>query len=453
VGELVIRGWPNHSRVTGGFGASWAIAPRALRTTCTIALRLKMRATHAELTAPNRRHMQYSFGGFRVSAERRELTRMGAVVRLSPKALDLLLHLITHRNRVVPKDELEATLWQDSKATDGTLATVVARVRRALGDFDHHRGLVRTISRLGYRFSAPDDFLVDQQANELSQAVRGLPGPTLAVLPFASRSHDGSTSTIDWLVTARFIDALRQVSLIPIKGLTDTCCVAVEYSSMRAQENAMRKVLASMYADWVVGGLVMPSDDLIEIQLTVLHREAPSRSKRWFGARLGELAGGAGLALASDLARYWPESFEVDDIATFYEELYQRGRGAMLSGELRLARLFLRSACAGPCYPPELALDYAYVLCRLGAIQAPHQCQRLLDAARQAADEDLAVRVKLMVATLSRTRQQRIPDINIDTIPVMHNQARRPAQSRHAWPWPRARHCAMPTDQVGSRIA
>ena len=95
------------------------------------------------------------FGAFAVDLQRRQVTRDGAEVHLTPKAFDLVALLIAEAPRVVPKAELHERLWPGTFVADATLVGVVKELRRALGDEDRDRPIIRTVHRVGYAFSAP----------------------------------------------------------------------------------------------------------------------------------------------------------------------------------------------------------------------------------------------------------------------------------------------------------
>ena len=55
--------------------------------------------------------MHYLFAGFSLDTDRRELRHGDGLLRLEPKAFDLLAYLIANRERVVSKDDLLAAVW------------------------------------------------------------------------------------------------------------------------------------------------------------------------------------------------------------------------------------------------------------------------------------------------------------------------------------------------------
>ena len=70
--------------------------------------------------------------------------------------VDLLVHLIECRDRVVTADELLDAVWGEQEVQPGALSMAIARVRAVLQDAMDGRGeTIRTYHRIGYRFVAP----------------------------------------------------------------------------------------------------------------------------------------------------------------------------------------------------------------------------------------------------------------------------------------------------------
>jgi DNA-binding winged helix-turn-helix (wHTH) protein len=96
--------------------------------------------------------MPVQFGPFTFDSARRQLTRGGEGVHLTPKAFDLLELLVGEAPRVVPKAELHERLWPRTFVADSTLVGLVKELRRALDDRDPHAPVIRTAHRVGYAF-------------------------------------------------------------------------------------------------------------------------------------------------------------------------------------------------------------------------------------------------------------------------------------------------------------
>jgi DNA-binding winged helix-turn-helix (wHTH) protein len=90
--------------------------------------------------------------GFEISPRLREVRRGGVLVYLRPKAFDLLVYLLTPRERVLTKEELLAALWPDATVTGNSLAQCVIELRKALGDDARQPKLIQTVAKSGYRF-------------------------------------------------------------------------------------------------------------------------------------------------------------------------------------------------------------------------------------------------------------------------------------------------------------
>lgn len=98
--------------------------------------------------------MLYRFEDCELDEGLRELRRRGRQVTLQPKVIDLLLFLLRHRGRVVPKEVLFRELWPDAIVTRASLTRLVKEARRALGDDGCAQRIVRTVRGRGYRFAS-----------------------------------------------------------------------------------------------------------------------------------------------------------------------------------------------------------------------------------------------------------------------------------------------------------
>ena len=87
------------------------------------------------------------FDRFLLDRGQRVLLRDGEIVRLTPKAFDLLELLASRPNEVIGKAELIACLWPDTIVSDAALSKLVFTVRKELGD-----RFIETIPKRGYRF-------------------------------------------------------------------------------------------------------------------------------------------------------------------------------------------------------------------------------------------------------------------------------------------------------------
>lgn len=82
----------------------------------------------------------------------RLLRRAGVPVHLTPKAIDVLLLLVSRRPDAIAKTEILEQVWPGTFVTDASLARTVHEVRDAIGDGDP--APIRTVHGYGYAFQA-----------------------------------------------------------------------------------------------------------------------------------------------------------------------------------------------------------------------------------------------------------------------------------------------------------
>src|SRR5512134_3090430 len=97
----------------------------------------------------------FRFGPFVLDRGGYRVLRGEHVVDLTPKLIDLLLHLVDHRGTLVTKEALLDALWPGANVTDNALAQAVSELRQALGDDASAPTYIKTVARRGYRFIAP----------------------------------------------------------------------------------------------------------------------------------------------------------------------------------------------------------------------------------------------------------------------------------------------------------
>jgi TolB-like protein len=138
--------------------------------------------------------VRYLFEDCALDTDRRELRRGTALVAVEPQVFDLIVHLIVHRDRVVGKDELLATVWHGRIVSESALFNRINAARSAIGDTGDKQRLIKTLPRKGLRFVADVRECKDAPAVRSHVSASGplsLPDrPSIAVLPFANMSGD-----------------------------------------------------------------------------------------------------------------------------------------------------------------------------------------------------------------------------------------------------------------------
>ena len=93
--------------------------------------------------------MQLRFGEYVFDSESRRLTRRDEPVHLEPKAFELLELLLERRPAAVAKTAIRDRLWPRTFVSESSLTTLVAQLRRALGE---DGPFIRTVHGFGYAF-------------------------------------------------------------------------------------------------------------------------------------------------------------------------------------------------------------------------------------------------------------------------------------------------------------
>lgn len=99
--------------------------------------------------------MIYELDDVEIDTDRFELRRHGTQVPVEPQVFDVLVHLVAHRDRVVPKTELLDEVWGDRFVSDSALSSRIKAARRALGDDGTTQAVIKTVHGRGFRFVAP----------------------------------------------------------------------------------------------------------------------------------------------------------------------------------------------------------------------------------------------------------------------------------------------------------
>jgi DNA-binding winged helix-turn-helix (wHTH) protein/serine/threonine protein kinase len=93
----------------------------------------------------------WTFAGYEFDESSRELRAQGQPVELEAKPLEVLYQLLLHAGEVVTKEELLESAWPGVSVVEGSLATAVSKLRKALGEDES--SIILTVPRIGYRLA------------------------------------------------------------------------------------------------------------------------------------------------------------------------------------------------------------------------------------------------------------------------------------------------------------
>lgn len=167
--------------------------------------------------------LDYRFGPFVFDARARVLYCDMQVVDLAPKAADVLAVLLANAGTAIEKDTLLDTVWAGRIVGESSLTRTISILRTALGKSENGDGYIATISKRGYRFSAPVTSIAPATGSDAS----------IAVLPFNCYSAcEGSEFFSDGL-TEEITSELYKRSDGWLRVMARTTCMTFKNSVKR----------------------------------------------------------------------------------------------------------------------------------------------------------------------------------------------------------------------------
>jgi TolB-like protein/Tfp pilus assembly protein PilF len=210
--------------------------------------------------------VQFLFADYTLDADRRELLRGTERITVEPQVLDLLIHLLENRHRVVSKDDLIASVWGGRIVSDGTVISRTYAARKAIGDTGQDQRLIRTIPRKGLRFvgevrtraNDSEDIAAAASDQNVRPAASVSERPAIAVLPFTNMSGDPEQGYFSDGISEDIIAALSRLRWFQ---------VIARNSSFIYKDKAvhLKQVAAELGADYVLEGSVRKAGNRVRI--------------------------------------------------------------------------------------------------------------------------------------------------------------------------------------------
>jgi TolB-like protein/DNA-binding winged helix-turn-helix (wHTH) protein/Tfp pilus assembly protein PilF len=256
----------------------------------------------------------YDFGPFRIDVMKRRFLRDGEVIRLTPKAFDLLLVLVEESGRTIEKDELLDRVWPGTAVEENNLNQNITALRKSLGDSRQESQYIATIPGIGYRFVAEvrkveEDFTqrrkgATEDAKEAQNAVRPsrvfryalliIVPLILAALAYALYRRESPRPAMSSIMVLPlenisgnsseeyFADGMTDAligDLAKIKGLH----VISRTSSMhyKGTKKSLPDIAREINVDAIVEGTVQRSGDRVVVRTQLIH--APTDRHLWVG--------------------------------------------------------------------------------------------------------------------------------------------------------------------------
>ena len=213
---------------------------------------------------------RYHFDRFEVRPAERLLLVGGVSQLVGARAFDLLLCLLTHRDRMISKGELLEMVWPGLVVEENNLSVQVSALRKLLG-----RKAITTVAGRGYRFSmAVKHGGAPPQAEIHPHPVTSINKPTIAVLPFTVLSED---SRINFLADGLAEDVIALLARVPGFLLISRA----SSFAFRGNNASLPEVAQQLGVRFVVEGSLRLRND--ELRVTTQLTDAASGRVLWSG--------------------------------------------------------------------------------------------------------------------------------------------------------------------------
>jgi len=100
-------------------------------------------------------HKGFFIDDWRVSPPEGLLTRGDKIVRLEPKAMEVLVYFASRPSEVITREELERDVWHGAEVGYDAVTNTVIKLRKALQDDARQPRFIATIPKMGYQLIAP----------------------------------------------------------------------------------------------------------------------------------------------------------------------------------------------------------------------------------------------------------------------------------------------------------
>ena len=206
-------------------------------------------------------HSSYRFGEFRLDVPRMRLSGADGHLEVEPKALRVLLYLVEHRDRLVPKNELLEVVWAGAVVTDNSLTHAIAQIRRVLRDDAREPRFVETAHVLGYRFIAP----VTVEATPPSGTDRedGTHPRSLAVLPLVDMTSARDRHSLCDGISEELIHVLTRLASLHVVSRTSSF-------AFRDRSCEVREIGRRLGVDAVIEGSVRRADGRLRVTVQLV---------------------------------------------------------------------------------------------------------------------------------------------------------------------------------------
>ncbi|SDE61953.1 two-component system, OmpR family, alkaline phosphatase synthesis response regulator PhoP [Bhargavaea beijingensis] len=133
-------------------------SPREVVARVKAVLRRSESSASGQPEEGERKEAVYESGPLKVYPERFEAYKDGVSLEFTPKEFELLVHMISNRNRVMSRDQLLSAVWNYDFAGDTRIVDVhISHLRDKIEENTRRPVFIKTIRGTGYKFEGPPE--------------------------------------------------------------------------------------------------------------------------------------------------------------------------------------------------------------------------------------------------------------------------------------------------------
>jgi TolB-like protein/Tfp pilus assembly protein PilF len=197
------------------------------------------------------------FGVFEFETNKGVLRKGGKAVPLQPQPAKILAFLLSRPTQIVTREELRQEIWGRNTFVDfeHNLNFGVRQIRAALHDRADRPRFIETLPRRGYRFIAPIERVLSENANRID---------SLAVLPLENLSQDPGQEYFAEGMTDELITELAKIKAVRVISRTSV-------QAFQRIRKPLPEIARRLNVDAVVEGTVLRNRNRVRITAQLIH--------------------------------------------------------------------------------------------------------------------------------------------------------------------------------------
>jgi adenylate cyclase len=196
---------------------------------------------------------EFKVGEWLIEPDLNRASRVGCVVQIEPKVLEVLSFLAAHPGEVLSKEKIIQTVWAGTFVSGGILSYSISELRKALGDDAREPQFIQTISRKGYRLVAPVTRLASNHSTP----------PSIAILAFCDMSAEKDQEYFCDGIAEEIISNLTRVRGISVAARTSSF-------AFKGRSEDVRAIGQKLGVAAVLEGSVRKSGDQLRITVQLI---------------------------------------------------------------------------------------------------------------------------------------------------------------------------------------